>query len=95
MGERVEVPWFAEPPNATLRWNEESDQGWLRFVDPKGNAHVVPVTKTEGTNTGTGFGNVWHVDVEGDVATVSPSVHYVGEWHTPNPVQFKIVEELP
>jgi hypothetical protein len=67
--------------------------GWVYFIDPKGNKHCIPVTT--GESYGEAFKNVWHIEVGGDVATVSPSVHYVGEWHTPNPVLFSIVDKLP
>lgn len=93
---RVEVPWFDRVPEATLAWEDDDPtKGWLHFVDPKGNKHSIPVTTGPTIGTGTGFGNVWHVDIGGEQATVSPSVHYVGEWHSPNPVVFSLVDKLP
>lgn len=41
--ESAEVPWFTEPPEATLAWDSESDhRGWLHFMDPKGHKAVGP-----------------------------------------------------
>jgi hypothetical protein len=85
----VEVPWFSEPPEATLRW--DGNRGYLHFTDPKGNHAAVPVTKDE--TVGNSFGHVWHISIEDSTATVSPSIHYVGDWHSPNPVVFKLVDK--
>lgn len=93
-----EVPWFAGPPDATLAWSEPGVLGHLHFVDPNGERTAIPVT--EGSQTrfqtddGTGGSPIWHVDVAGDSVTVSPSIHYVGRWHSPNPVRFRLVDSL-
>jgi hypothetical protein len=87
-----EVAWFESPPDAQLIWELDTDMGHLHFVDPKGNKAVIHVTK--GPTRAEQHYNVWHIDIVDDVATVSPSVHYVGQWHTPNPVQFHILATM-
>jgi hypothetical protein len=74
-------------------WPEGHDHGYLHFIDPDGNKQVVWVTEGETTQTPAGR-NVWHIQVNGDLAIVSPSIHYVGVFHTPNPVHFQLVEDL-
>jgi hypothetical protein len=86
----AEVPWFSSPPDAWIKWEPIGDLGHLHFVDPQGNNAVVHVTN--GSTRAEKHYNVWHIDVQGDIATVSPSVHYVGCWHTPNPVLFRLVD---
>lgn len=98
----AEVPWFADPPPAKLARGgcKEGDviHGWLHFFDPNGNRAAVPVTlgpHTEYKPADNLRGSpIWHVDIADDIATVSPSVHYVGFWHSPNPVQFRLVDDL-
>lgn len=90
----TEVPWFSEPPEASLVWSD-GENGYLHFTDPKGNGTSVAVTTKPPTFDDRG--HVWHISLEtaGEtktvLATVSPRVHYVGDWHTPNPVQFRII----
>jgi hypothetical protein len=93
VSEQAEVPWGPDPMPAMLAWPDDSDEGYLHFIDPQNNRAVVPVRKGPTTHTPE-RGPVWHVDTEGDIATVSPSVHYVGSWHSPNPVRFQIVDDL-
>lgn len=90
----TEIPWFTEPPDAKLaRGNHiDDDLAYLHFIGPDGERAVIWVT--EGETTQRHGQNVWHIEVAGDVATVSPSVHFVGHWHSPNPVKFRLVEEL-
>lgn len=94
----TEVAWFSEPPEAMVKWSKPEELGHLHFIDPNGERAVVPVTTgpTRGPESGSEM-IVWHVDMTGaigDIITVSPSIHFVGKWHSPNPVQFKLVEEL-
>lgn len=94
MSEGTEVPWFSSPPTAMLIWDrEEEDLGHLHFVDPEGKKAVVHVTHGAHTKHDLGF-HVWHIEVSTGVATVSPSTHFVGSWHSPNPVQFRLVDSL-
>jgi hypothetical protein len=95
----TETPWFTEPPRATLNWTDRPKLGHIKFVDPNGDLAVFHVTENDTYDLtteppGKHVTHVWHVEVNGDIATVSPSVHFVGRWHSPNPVQFKIVGEL-
>jgi hypothetical protein len=88
-----EIGWPNEYIGAKLYWDKDDPTwGWLHFIDPRGNRAVVPVTT--GPQTERSGSPVWHVEVTDDHAVVSPSVHYVGVWHSPNPVVFKLVEEL-
>lgn len=92
-----EVPWFTEPPPARLDWSSNT-LGHLHFYDPHGERAAVPVTRGPSyerpSNNGLWGSPVWHIDEDGEIVTVSPSVHFVGHWHSPNPVQFRLVEEL-
>lgn len=40
------------------------------------------------------YGWVWHIDryAPNNIATVSPSIHFHNHFHSPNPVQFRLVE---
>lgn len=89
----AEVPWFTEPPAAALRWDEHDDEGYLRFVGPDGDRAVIAVTHGPDRHDHELARNIWHIDVAGDVATVSPSVHFVDHWHSPNPATFRLVDD--
>lgn len=40
--------------------------------------------------------HVWHMEVdENGMVTISPSIHFIGHFHSPNPVNFRLVTELP
>jgi hypothetical protein len=96
---QTEVPWFTSPPEATLNWTDRPKLGHIKFRDPNGEIAVFHVTEGETYDLHTKPPGkyrtpVWHIEVNGDIATVSPSVHFVGRWHSPNPVQFKLVEEV-
>lgn len=91
--EADEVPWFAEPPPAHLI--ETDDGAWLHFIDPTGNRAAIPVTRGDDmAESATQDRPVWHIDTDGDRAIVTPSVHFVGFWHSPKPVSFLLVDEL-
>lgn len=99
-----EVPWFSEPPEAKIaRLGCENDDviyGYIHFYDPKGERAAIPVTLGEKTHlvvAGSPGSPIWHIEGElspGGTATVSPSIHFIRHWHSPNPVQFRIVQEL-
>lgn len=93
-----ETPWFSEPPLAYLVWPEsEGDLGHLTFIDPNGErAHILvthgPTTQLKATNSAgeeVPGSNVWHVEEQGDLLVVSPSIHFIDHFHSPNPVQFR------
>lgn len=82
-----EVPWPDAPVDAHLDW--DGADGWLHFVDPHGNRAAVPVTSGPSVQE---FNSPWHLDLcPDDLAIVSPSIHHVGFFHTPNPCRFRIV----
>lgn len=90
----AEKPWPSGEVKAKLAWPKKSKEGYLHFIDPGGNRAVIPVTKGETYETEE-RGPVWHIEVNGKQATVSPSIHFVGHFHSPNPVHFKLVRSLP
>lgn len=98
----AETPWFTSPPDAALRWGHHvrDDLGYLHFIDPNGDRAVVWVSKTvpEGGDKIAGQ-NVWHIDVPdetpGTLVTVTPSIHFIDYFHSPRPVQFRLVDALP
>lgn len=99
----TEAPWFNKPPEAVIAREgfEEGDviYGFLHFIDPQDQKAAIPVTlgdHGELTSDSGPSSPIWHIDLptEGtDIATVSPSVHFIGHWHSPNPVQFKIIDK--
>lgn len=93
----TEVPWFSSPPDAKLVWGNHlrPDLGYLHFIDPEGRRAVVWVSR-ETPIGGEAFAgaNVWHIDIDGTVATVSPSIHFIGHFHSPRPVTFHLVDDL-
>lgn len=68
-------------------------EGALAFVSPKtGGVEVVHVTT--GPHHGPTpelYAHVWHIEIAGDVATVSPSVHFLGHFHSGNPAHFRLI----
>lgn len=105
-----EAPWPSEPPEATLMWLDAApegvpDLGYVHWFDMNGDRAAIPVTTGEHTKLTTSDGgtmNVWHIELPTMAAddpnpvllTVSPSVHFIGYWHSPNPVTFRRVEQL-
>jgi hypothetical protein len=98
MGEEGYTPWPAEPLEAKAVWYDRSNlpahgfEGHLHFYGPDGQRAAIPVTfdHVEQVN-----GNpVWHIEILDSVATITPSIHALGLWHSPNPVQFRLVHEL-
>jgi hypothetical protein len=98
-----EVPWFSEPPKAHLIWNDEQTRGYLHFTDPEHKRAVIQVSPDgpfwdsfvdqNGALTGQRY-PVWGIEVNGNEATVRDSVHFVGHWHSPNPVKFILVDDI-
>lgn len=89
--------WYDAIPDARIRnrINGPRDSALLEFKTPTGENHVIPVTTGPGTNRTETHGPTWTITGNlkvGDIATVSPSIHYVGHFHTDNPVQFRITE---
>jgi hypothetical protein len=71
---------------------DQMDAHYLHFVGPDNKKAVIWITR--GPTTQYKGQNVWHFDGPKDgVITVSPSVHYIGSWHSPNPVKFRITNQ--
>lgn len=91
------TPWPAEPVAAWLTWDiawDLSGVGQLWFIDPDGRNAIVHVERGithEGRLEASIRQHVWRIDVDGDQAVVSPSIHFVGHFHTPRPVRFRLV----
>lgn len=93
--------------DATLNWTPiEADGfegiGTLWFLSPEtdgwhaGQRCPIHVSRTCGDGgTTVGRSNVWKISENGDgTVTVRPSVHFVGHFHSPNPVVFRLVTQL-
>jgi hypothetical protein len=95
----VESPWPPEPPDATLMWLDPHpvhlpDLGYLHWFDVHGDRAAIPVTRGATTKV-EAIGHVWHIEeLPDDMLRVSPSVHFIGYWHSPNPVLFHRVQQL-
>ncbi len=90
-----ETPWPNDKQfDAKIIWENHIDEdlGFLHFQAPDGSKAVIWVT--EGPTCQRHGQNVWHVDVSGDQVTVSPSIHFIDHFHSPNPVTFRLVDEL-
>ena len=93
MSDGIEVPWPAGIPESTLTRDTDGTPLWIIFKDPKtGGRAAFPVT-LDASYEKDGHA-VWHIELVGHQATVRPSIHAIGEWHSPNPVVFLIVDEL-
>lgn len=106
----TEAPWPPGDREALIDWTPIDAPGFdgvgvLCFISPEtegwhaGGRCPIHVSRTCGTG-GTQIGdpphtNVWHVTENGDgTVTVSPSIHFIGHFHSPNPVRFRLVESL-
>lgn len=92
----AEVPWPDQPMPCVLLWPQDADgEGYLHFVAPDGDYAVIPVTRGPTRNTQV-RGPVWHVDDDGhEIATTSPSVHFVDHWHSPYTTRWRIISREP
>jgi hypothetical protein len=82
-----EISWPSEPLEARIKG------GYLHFYAPDGERAVV---KLDTVFVNLGNDDVWHAEFTEDkkFIKVTPSIHYVDHWHSPNPVVFKLVDEL-
>lgn len=87
-----EVTWAEGPHECRLDWNE-GILGTLFFINPKDGSedHITVIT---GASYSTANCHVWHVELQGEKVIVSPSIHFIGHFHSPNPVEFKLVESF-
>lgn len=92
----VEVAWPTTTPSARLVWDWWGVVGRLEFISPK-TGRKVDVIVTTGDDqwldqiTIKLGEHAWHIDLDGSDAVVRPSIHFVGHFHSPNPVSFKLV----
>jgi hypothetical protein len=86
----IEVAWGPEPVDAALVWQPHRMLGDLAFIDPK-TGQVVTIAVTPGAQYSTEAEHVWHIEIAGDIATVSQSVHFVGHFHSGNPAHFRLI----
>lgn len=98
-----ETPWPAGVVHAYLHWPvERAPLGELWFIDPNGERAVIHVdTKAtdEGYQDSRIKQNVWRItELDDGTVRVSPSIHYIGRFHSPRPVRFRLVaskDDLP
>lgn len=92
-----ETPWPAEVVKAHYARQPAAGgiDGYLHFVVPPHGRQAIPVTEGDDQAATSATGrNVWKIALDGDRATVSPSIHFIDHFHSPNPVSFELVEEL-
>lgn len=101
----VEHPWPAEPVPAKLGWPDGAPWGWLHFIAPDGDRAAIPVHLGASVDDGAAGRPIWHIESGADpassirwgpgtVVTVDPSIDNEPAWHSPKPVQFRLVDEL-
>ena len=91
----TEIPWPTDKllPAKLMKVSSLRDDVWIfRFKGP--DDHLAHICVTQGQDTQIGQTNVWHYDISGDKITISPSIHFINHFHSPNPVTFQLVEEL-
>lgn len=87
-----EVAWPDGPYPAWLNMDGDNYEGFLYFKDPgTGDNNCVRVTL--GPSYSRTTWHVWHIEHNGPNVIVSPSIHYVNYFHTPNPVTFHLVSK--
>lgn len=108
MVDNIEVP-FPPDPECILTWEDswpEDAIGWITFVSPctgfRGlHRTSLPVTRKPGgyeEHDGKSVGPVWEFRRDGDVISTHPSIEAVCcncHWHSPNPVFWRLVDDLP
>jgi hypothetical protein len=97
----TEMPW----PHANdgwLNWDggAKPEDGSFWFRDPAGQLCRISVNPNETRADMWEVAgeqrvkqHVWHAQVNGEWVTISPSIHFIGTFHTPNPVTFRLVEK--
>jgi hypothetical protein len=104
----TEAPWPAGPRDAVIDWSPINADGFdgigtLWFVSPETEGWhaeqrcAINVSRTcADGGTEIGRTNIWKFTDNGDgTATVRPSVHLIGHFHSPSPVIFRLVDALP
>lgn len=88
-----EVAWPAGPVEARLEAGRRLGTGEptlrLHFTNPKTGRDVDIAISALGESTK--YEHVWAYTIEGAEIVVTPSVHFIGHFHTPKPVRFRLV----
>ena len=87
-----EIPWPTEQNQPCWLIRSGGDYRWwyLYFRNPKtGGRAVIPVSEMASSEV-VGLGPVWQATIVGRLVKVSPSIHAVGDFHSPNPVYFRL-----
>jgi hypothetical protein len=83
------MDWYSEPPNGYLQghrlWFKSPEDGSNNQVAVTIGSHPVGVFANE---------NIWNIRITKDSYIVAPSIHFIGHFHSPNPVVFKRVETM-
>lgn len=86
----TEVPWPTEENQPC--WMTRTDHGrywYLWFRNPRtGGRSIIPVAESGSWERDEE--PVWHAEVVGKLIKVSPSIHALGDFHSPNPVYFRL-----
>jgi hypothetical protein len=94
-----EVPFPTDPECLlTPRGSDWPDDavGWIIFIDPKHRIRSSLPVSLAPSHERPELGPVWQIEFpELGVAVTRPSVHSVGDWHSPNPTRWRIVDRLP
>lgn len=86
-----EVPWPPGPYPAWLDMEKDTHEGFLYFKEPGTGANNC-IRVTLGITYSTPSAHIWHMEWNGGrEVIISPSIHYVGHFHTPNPVTFRLI----
>lgn len=86
------TPW-PDQINAMIQ-SHEADHDTLWFQDPEDMDRQVGIPATTGPHSDIVGSPVWHYEIKGDYIIVSPSIHFIGYFHSPNPAIFNKVDSL-
>jgi hypothetical protein len=85
------LKWPTEPLSAYLSWEREEYRDGTLFFEVEGTKFSIPITlgPTYSYEIDLGKRTVYHVDVNGDNITISPSITIPGKIASPNPAHFR------
>lgn len=91
--EHEEVTWPLGAYPAWLTMDEDGYEGFLHFNNPKnGDREAIRVTLGVSYSRSNHW-HVWHIEHRGTELIVSPSIHFLGYFHSPNPVTFRLISK--
>lgn len=94
----VEVAWGPEPVPARLEVGAllglKGTVLRLHFTNPK-TGRDVDVAIAPRETPSTPHEHIWRYELEGDLLTVHPSIHFIGHFHSGNPARFRLVGTHP